>query len=324
MGLDIFFSAFTTTNKMVTRFYFKSDIIPMNFKHIDCPCVCINKKHGVSSSTRDTRINGREWKFPAALHDDPLVSWYRCGECDRYWIRILFENGHTASYIFYLAHVEQRVIETFHINLIDEIFLASNINFVGGYGFGDRTTVYKGGFPVDPWSEFRKKERLQKAKAFAVQAHGRQMYGSKPYVVHLQHVHEVMKRYRNRITDILVLMAGWLHDVLEDTATSSADLAGNFGEQVADIVYRVTDEPGTDRRQRKRKTYRKIRGHFDATTVKLCDRIANVEASANVPEKLDMYRKEHREFRAAIFFQDHDSLLGDIWRYLDRLLGLDT
>lgn len=296
----------------------------MNLEHADYPCVCMDNEHRASASTPGNRLDGRERELPAALHDDPLVSWYRCGKCDRNWIRILFEGYHTGSYTFYAVHVKQRVIETFHMDLIDEIFLASNISLVGGYDVGGRTTVYKGGFPVDPWSEFRKKERLLKAKTFAVKAHGRQMYGNKPYVVHLEHVHEVMKRYRNRTTDILVLMAGWLHDVLEDTATSRADLAGNFGEQVADIVYRVTDAPGLDRTQRKRNTYRKIRGHFDATTVKLCDRIANVEASADVPEKLDMYRQEHRAFRAAICFPDHDSLLGHIWRDLDRLLGLDT
>jgi (p)ppGpp synthase/HD superfamily hydrolase len=88
-----------------------------------------------------------------------------------------------------------------------------------------------------------------------------------------------MKRYRHTNTDVIVQMAGWLHDVLEDTATSKTELVRNFGEEIADIVYRVTDEPGADRTERKRKTYRKIRGHYNATTVKLCDRIANVEAS---------------------------------------------
>jgi len=59
---------------------------------------------------------------------------------------------------------------------------------------------------------------------------------------------------------------------------------------------------------------------MDATTVKLCDRIANVEASSDVPEKLEMYRNEYREFRDAVCIQDHDFLLGDLWRHLDQLL----
>ncbi len=147
------------------------------------------------------------------------------------------------------------------------------------------------------------------------------MYGDRPYEAHLIHVHEVIKRYRNSNTDLHVQMAGWLHDVLEDTATSKGELVRNFGEEVADIVYRVTDEPGADRWEKKRKTYRKIRDHIDATTVKLCDRIANVEASFVVPEKLKMYKDEQREFKAAVCIQKHDVLLGDLWRHLDQLLG---
>jgi hypothetical protein len=296
----------------------------MNLKHVDYPCVCMCKGHRESSSVRSDRLNERERKLPGELNDEPFVSWYRCSKCGRFWIRILFKGYHTGSFTFYATHVEKVVIETFHIDLIDEIFLASDITFVGGYDFGDRTTVYKGGFPVDLWSAFRKKDRLLKAKEFALKAHSQQMYGDKPYVVHLEHVHEVMKRYRNRNTDVLVLMASWLHDVLEDTATSKAELVRNFGEEVADIVYRVTDEPGADRTERKRKTYRKIRGHMDATTVKLCDRIANVEASSVVPEKLKMYRNEYREFRDALCDRSLDKLLGKIWSHLDQLLGFDN
>ena len=133
-----------------------------------------------------------------------------------------------------------------------------------------------------------------------------------------------MKRYHIATSNLFILIAGWLHDVLEDTATSKNEIVKDFGEEVADIVYRVTDEPGADRTERKRKTYHKIRGHIRATTVKLCDRIANAEASIDVSEKLKMYQNEHREFKDAVCFQDHDFLLGDIWRHLDQLLGVDN
>jgi len=292
----------------------------MNLKQENYPCICMCMRHRDSSSARSARLNESEPKMPGKLNKDPFVSWNRCSKCGRFSIRILFEGYHTGSFTFYAANVEKSAIEKFHIDLIDEIFLASDMTFVGGYDRGDHTSVYKGGFPIDPWYGFRNKERIIKAKEFAMKAHGQQMYGHKPYVVHLEHVHEVMKRYRNTNIDILVLMAGWLHDVLEDTMTSKAELVRNFGEEVDDIVYRVTDEPGADRTERKRKTYLKIRGHMDATTVKLCDRIANVEASSDVPEKLEMYRNEYREFRDAVCIQDHDFLLGDLWRHLDQLL----
>lgn len=295
----------------------------MTNKHVDYPCIC-SMQNRESTSARSARLNENEPKMPGILNDDPFVSWNRCSKCGRFSIRILFEGYHTGSYTFYQANVEKGAIEKFNIDLIDEIFLASDMAFVGGYDFGDRTTVYKGGFPVDLWSGFRNKERLRKAKEFAVKAHGQQMYGDKPYVVHLDHVHEVMKRYRHTNTDVIVQMAGWLHDVLEDTATSKTELVRNFGEEIADIVYRVTDEPGADRTERKRKTYRKIRGHYNATTVKLCDRIANVEASLDIPEKLNMYRSEYREFRDAVCDRSLDSILWEFWKHLDQLLGFDN
>jgi hypothetical protein len=293
----------------------------MTNKNVDYPCIC-SLQHRESSSARSARLNESSPKIPGTLNEDPFVNWNRCHQCGRFSIRILFEGYHRKSSTFYTANVEKGAIEAFHIDLIDEIFLASEIAFVGGYDFGDRTTVYDGGFPVDLWSGFRNKERLRKAKEFAVKAHGQQMYGDKPYVDHLEHVHEVMKRYRHTNPDIIVQMAGWLHDVLEDTATTKTELVRNFGEEIADIVYRVTDEPGADRAERKRKTYSKIRGHYDATAVKLCDRIANVEASSDVPEKLNMYRSEYREFRDAVCDRSLDSLLWKLWRHLDQLLGV--
>jgi len=63
----------------------------------------------------------------------------------------------------------------------------------------------------------------------------------------------------------------------------------------------VTDEPGSTRKIRKEKTYRKIKGHFGATIVKLCDRIANVEAAGDHPEKFEMYKSEHESFKEGVF-----------------------
>ncbi len=113
--------------------------------------------------------------------------------CGRFWIRILFEGYHTGSFAYCAAHIEPGAIERFHIDLIDEILLASDMVFIGGHDCGDRATVYKGGVPIDPWYGWRKDERLCRAKNFAVKAHGPQMYRDKPYVAHLEHVHALMK-----------------------------------------------------------------------------------------------------------------------------------
>ena len=154
-------------------------------------------------------------------------------------------------------------------------------------------------------------------REFAIRAHGKQKYGNHPYSVHLDHVQKILNQsaYASEQT---LSTAAWLHDVVEDTEVSISEIALNFGPEVADIVLRVTDEPGSSRKERKLKTYPKIKGHREATIVKLCDRIANVEASLGVSQKLHMYQSEYVEFRANLFVPE---LANDLWLQLDSLLS---
>lgn len=252
-------------------------------------------------------------------NDDPYVTSHSCGSCGRLWIRILFEGYHTNSATFYAANVDEAALDDFSIEKIDEIFLSSDRVFIGGYDNGDRIQVYDGGFPVDPWYGFRAKERQQKARDFAIEAHGDQKYGDHPYEYHLTRVNEVMMRHPIAGSYLITVMAGWLHDVLEDTDVSREELKRQFGERITDIVYRVSDETGATRKERKEKTYHKIRGHIPATVVKLCDRIANVEASRNVPKKLNMYKAEYPDFRLQLRLKEH-TFLDNLWGELDQLL----
>jgi (p)ppGpp synthase/HD superfamily hydrolase len=92
-----------------------------------------------------------------------------------------------------------------------------------------------------------------------------------------------------------------LHDILEDTPLSYNDVKKEFGEKVADIVYDVTDELGKNRKERKERTYPKIRANHDAILVKICDRIANANNSKKLNKRMfEMYKKEHRDFIVGI------------------------
>ena len=51
--------------------------------------------------------------------------------------------------------------------------------------------------------------------------------------------------------------------------------------------------------------------------IKLCDRIANVEASLKVPSKLSIYKNEQSSFKEAIYV---DEMANPLWVYLDGLL----
>jgi (p)ppGpp synthase/HD superfamily hydrolase len=159
---------------------------------------------------------------------------------------------------------------------------------------------------------------IKAAQAYASVKHKDQQYGeNEPYVKHLAHVAEVLRRFKFDAEDLQV--AAWLHDTVEDTDATITQIEMMFGRNVADIVGRVTNEPGKNRKERHAKTYPKIQASLDATTLKLADRIANVESSVESDDKkLQMYRKEHKAFKSLLYSSGvHDGM----WRHLDFLIG---
>lgn len=158
----------------------------------------------------------------------------------------------------------------------------------------------------------------ERARDFARQAHADQQYGEGLFFdLHLTRVVATLERFGER--DSVLLAAGWLHDVLEDTTTSVGALQAEFGEDVTDLVIRLTDETMGTRRERQERTHAKIRGRAAAVRVKLADRIANVEFCIETgSELLDrMYRKEYSRFREQLL---RDSEYADMWTHLDQLL----
>lgn len=162
-------------------------------------------------------------------------------------------------------------------------------------------------------------QALAAAEALAESCHKDQKYGETlPYVKHLADVVAVLIRFK--VTDEDILCAGWLHDSLEDTSLSPNHIEYMFGRRVLDLVQRVTNEPGKNRKERHEKTYGKIVASDDAITLKLADRIANLEYSILSKDdgKIKMYTKEYEGFRAKLYKSGtHDSM----WRHLDFLIG---
>ena len=136
------------------------------------------------------------------------------------------------------------------------------------------------------------------ASVTAVEAHGDQMYGDKPYVVHLEAARQVLH-------DVLlvgpVTIAVWLHDVVEDTFRTRQDINVNFGEHVGTLVWAVSGE-GANRKERVASLYPKIHSlpqpvAYEATSLKLSDRITNMEkATGNKQSLYDMYLREMDHF----------------------------
>lgn len=154
-----------------------------------------------------------------------------------------------------------------------------------------------------------------KAEAFAIAKHAHQKYGEHPYEYHLHRVLSVLVEFEH--TDNQVIVAGWLHDTLEDTETTYEMLVSEFGKEVADIVQAATSEPGKNREERFRNTAPKIQSNKKALIVKLADRIANTEASLESNSKLyNMYVKEFPLFKE-LLYNPQDIELMPMWNRLE-------
>jgi len=160
-------------------------------------------------------------------------------------------------------------------------------------------------------------EKIYKeARMVAVRAHSNQDYdGVFPYEKHIDDVIDVLKRFGYSGKYIV---AGYLHDVMEDNGLSYGKIKRHFGKEVAEMVYCVTDELGRDREEKKRKTLPKTASNPDAIILKLADRIANLEHGG----KLDMYRKEHKEFKQMLFANTPSDAL-KMWECVDKLIGIE-
>ena len=173
-------------------------------------------------------------------------------------------------------------------------------------------------------------ERLTQALEFATQAHGDQTYGDNvPYSTHLVDVVVILNEfgYTEAAGEVEMLVAAYLHDVVEDTEVTEEQVAERFGVNVARMVRFCSDEPGPNRKTRKALTYALCRRRLDdapwcyfrGAIVKLADRIANIRnCHAHRPDLLHMYWKEKDTFKEALWVSEH---AGPMWAEYDRLLA---
>jgi (p)ppGpp synthase/HD superfamily hydrolase len=162
---------------------------------------------------------------------------------------------------------------------------------------------------------------IEKARLFALKAHGDQKYGEHPYIYHLESVAAVLIEHEMGVggDHEAVYVASWLHDVIEDTDTTFEQVFEEFGRVVARIVFACSDEPGKNRRERHERTYPKLKAAGrEAIAVKLADRIANVRHSAQHNHgMLKMYQREYAEFKKALHLPGE---LKSLWASLDCLM----
>lgn len=146
---------------------------------------------------------------------------------------------------------------------------------------------------------------IERAARFAAAAHEGQKrkYSGGPFVNHCNAVAAaVQKAGANEAT----VAAAYLHDILEDTATTYDELVREFGSEVADLVVELThvytaeDYPTLSRKERKAKER---------------DRLAKVSPRAKLIKRADLahnrttIEKYDPEFYAAVWLPEMEALL---------------
>ena len=128
--------------------------------------------------------------------------------------------------------------------------------------------------------------QLLKAISFAAEKHRHQRRKdpeASPYINHPIALASVLIEEAG-VRDTTVLIVAILHDTLEDTETTPAELAALFGGEVRDIVMEVTDNKQLKKRKRKELQV-KHGPHLTrkARLVKLADKICNLRDVADNP-----------------------------------------
>jgi len=126
---------------------------------------------------------------------------------------------------------------------------------------------------------------LLKAVAFAAEKHRdqrRKDADASPYINHPIALANLLKQ--QDVGDIVVLCAALLHDTIEDTETTVAELRREFGDSITDVVLEVTDDTTLEKAERKRLQIEHAETLSKrAKLVKLADKICNLRDMVEAP-----------------------------------------
>jgi len=120
---------------------------------------------------------------------------------------------------------------------------------------------------------------VSEAALLAAQRHSgmaRKGRGNEPYINHLAEVANLVSEASGG-ADAELVAAGWLHDIIEDTATTREELADRFSVRVAALVVEVSDDMGLPRDERRRlQVVGAPHKSPDAKLIKIADKISNI------------------------------------------------
>jgi GTP diphosphokinase / guanosine-3',5'-bis(diphosphate) 3'-diphosphatase len=133
-------------------------------------------------------------------------------------------------------------------------------------------------------------ELLRRAYVFSAFAHkGQVRHSGEPYLVHPIEVADILADMR---LDVVTIVGGLLHDVVEDTLTTVERLREVFGDEVAHIVDGVTKISAisfSSSEERQAENFRKMLlamvDDIRVILVKLADRLHNMRTLKHLPEE---------------------------------------
>jgi GTP diphosphokinase / guanosine-3',5'-bis(diphosphate) 3'-diphosphatase len=133
------------------------------------------------------------------------------------------------------------------------------------------------------------KALIAEAYAFAEKAHANHVrYSGEPYLVHLA---EVGRKLAEMGMGARTIAAGILHDTIEDTEATSAEIKEKFGDEILFLIEGVTKLSsvryyGTDRHNESlRKLFVATSQDIRVLIIKLVDRLHNMQTLGFVPEE---------------------------------------
>lgn len=127
---------------------------------------------------------------------------------------------------------------------------------------------------------------LARAWRLAAERHAAQRRkgaAQEPYVNHLAEVAELVA-LATEGRDAALVAAAVLHDTVEDTPTTAAELTALFGADVASLVLEVTDDKSLPKQRRKQLQVESApTKSARAKMIKLADKTSNLRAIASSP-----------------------------------------
>jgi len=135
-------------------------------------------------------------------------------------------------------------------------------------------------------------DRMNKAREFAVKAHGDQMYGKFPYSYHLDQVKSKLMELEHKGWDVPedAYVVAYLHDVLEDTDYRANDISDEFGNTIAGAVVDLSKNYYEDLSEYITDIKKDPIDHI----VKIADTLCNLQASINSvePRRVKKYAEQ--------------------------------